>query len=106
MLDGDGDGVAVLAGTFGDLHDSVLRAFACRYGASIAVTLDLDAPALDGTWWRLSLDVVDVTELRVTEGVAIWANKVTALVGRARRQGIARPVVCWVDPTGCSFVPS
>ena len=70
----DAAGVADLSRRFGDLHDSVIRRFSCSFPAPARVEIEIEALALDATWWRLTLVVSGVSELRLAEGVAIWGN--------------------------------
>jgi len=70
----DAMGVADLARRFGDLHDSVIRRFSCVLESPPRIEIALDALALDGAWWRLTLVVRHVSEFRLAEGVAIWGN--------------------------------
>ena len=71
----DASGARELHGRFGDLHDSVIRKVSWDLDVPRSVAVEIDALALDGTWWRVVLIVHGVSELRLAEGVAIWNNQ-------------------------------
>jgi hypothetical protein len=71
----DATGVAELARRFGELHDSVIRRFSCIFVPAALMEIGIEALALDGVWWRLTLAVSGVSEFRLAEGVAVWGNE-------------------------------
>jgi hypothetical protein len=85
----DATGVADLTGRFGDLHDSVIRRFSGTLGSASRVEIEVEALALDGTWWRLTLSIDRVTELRLAEGVAIWGNAASSEITTNHPDGTA-----------------